>query len=518
MRDPSETVSLFSKETQSVSKDNAAVQIGQPEHFKLKDQQPPYTSPPSPANTPKPSCDFSRVLAIIAEEVGTSPSELHCESIFADLGLDSLLSLTVISRINEEMSMEIPSTLFAECQTVKELQNFIEPHESVRMDTPELTSWSEDENSISKNSLSTNSDSGDFRVVIRQAIAEETGTPAEDIALTTRLADIGVDSLLGLTIADTLSEALGSDVPKSLLADNGTIEEVEAALQKVLGLPTQNGADQMIQNGPKATSIVLQRASTQIPRRVLFLLPDGSGSAASYASLAKLDPSVTVYGINCPWRTTPEEIIRLGVTTLQMVEKMVAEVRRNQPHGPYYIGGWSAGGIFAFEAARMLAAEGEVVEKLLLIDAPNPIGLENPPSRMFEFFESVGLFGGSHTNKNVPKWLRQHFDSVVRMLDGYDPLPWPDAPPTAIIFARDGICKDPSGPRMETRPDDPREMLWLLHNRTDFSAHGWASLVGATKVMDILVLDNVNHFSMMDEGPHMGKTRKYIRRKVLEIE
>ena len=70
------------------------------------------------------------------------------------------------------------------------------------------------------------------------------------------------------------------------------------------------------------------------------------------------------------------------------------------------------------------------------------------------------------------------------------------------MYARDGVCKDPNGPKMETRPDDPREMLWLLNNRTDFSADGWASVLGPDKLR-VSVLDEVNHFSLVDPGPKM---------------
>ena len=232
-------------------------------------QQPLRTSLDPPAGTATPPRDFSRVLGIIAEEIGTSISDLHSESNFADFGLDSLLSLTVTSRINDEMAMDLPSTLFIECPTVQGLRLFIESHRCLAIQTPELSSGSEDGYSPSKNSISTADDNEDFRLIIRQTIAEETGTPEEHLALKTCLADIGVDSLLGLTIADTLSEALGYEVPRHLLTESGTLEEVESALQKALGLGSVEIVDDARQNSPSATSIVLQRARTQIPQRVL---------------------------------------------------------------------------------------------------------------------------------------------------------------------------------------------------------------------------------------------------------
>ncbi|KGQ04250.1 Conidial yellow pigment biosynthesis polyketide synthase [Beauveria bassiana D1-5] len=486
--------------------------------------------------------DFRRVLKIIAEEVGITLSELQPDVQLADLGLDSLLSLTISSRINDEMGLDLPSTLFVEHPTVKDLQFFFHTEGRSHSDTPRLvddnsSDSSFDHSDVAPNDVPPPNDTGAVTAMIRQAIADETGIAVEELESTACLADLGVDSLLSLTIADSLTEALGAEVSSSLLLESTTLKDLEGTLGKVLGrnVTELNGTsslgvltpatsfvsqpkvvDQIVSNAPHATSIVLQRAKTPVPSRVMFLLPDGSGSAASYALLGKLEPSVKVYGLNCPWRATPEDMTRLGVTTAQVVAKFVAEIRRLQPHGPYYLGGWSAGGIFAFEATRALMAAGEAVEKLLLIDAPNPIGLENPPSKMFDFFESAGVFGKMTGSNNVPKWLRHHFDATVTMLDGYAPVPLPNAPPTVVIYARDGIMKDPSAPQMETAPNDPREMLWLLHDRTDFSAAGWAALIGRGR-MNIHVLSHVNHFTMMDEGPHMEQMRGYVRKEILDL-
>ena len=80
-----------------------------------------------------------------------------------------------------------------------------------------------------------------------------------------------------------------------------------------------------------------------------------------------------------------------------------------------------------------------------------------------------------------------------------------------IVYARDGVCKHPSDPRPEVRPDDPREMVWLLNNRTDFSGGGWGSLVGIEN-LKVHVLDEVNHFSMVAPGPKIQELSTFIKR------
>ncbi len=58
------------------------------------------------------------------------------------------------------------------------------------------------------------------------------------------------------------------------------------------------------------------------------------------------------------------------------------------------------------------------------------------------------------------------------------------------------------------RDDDPKEMKWLLNNRTDFSANGWDKLIGEGKV-EITTMDDANHFTMM-EGKKVVELARFI--------
>jgi thioesterase domain-containing protein len=56
-----------------------------------------------------------------------------------------------------------------------------------------------------------------------------------------------------------------------------------------------------------------------------------------------------------------------------MASAYLEEIRTVQPHGPYFIGGFSGGGITAFEMAHQLKAAGEEVAMLLLLDSILPV-------------------------------------------------------------------------------------------------------------------------------------------------
>jgi naphtho-gamma-pyrone polyketide synthase len=201
-----------------------------------------------------------------------------------------------------------------------------------------------------------------------------------------------------------------------------------------------------------------------------------------------------------------------GVSFSDLSSKFLSAIRKVQPHGPYILGCWSAGGISAYDAAQQLSAAGEETETLILLDSPNPIGLQNPPQRMYDFFDKLDFFGME--GKKPPKWLRAHFDAFLTMLDDYKIAPWKhgNAPRIHIVYAKDGVCSNlkPEDPRPDIRDDDPREMKWLLNSRTDFSAEGWKSLVRGGNV-HVQVLEEVNHFTMMNQGSKSDELATFIK-------
>ena len=466
-----------------------------------------------------------RVLKIISEEAGLDLAELAPDSEFAEQGIDSLLSLTISGRIQEEVKFDLSPTLFADYPTVKDLTDFLGesenelPSPTTSGDDELLSTPGSDASSESyeaSSSLVTGPD--DILESIRATIAEETGIAISELKPSTSFEEIGVDSLLTLTIMGKLSEELGMEIPQTLLVDNDTLNEVEKALGLTPNGPSDNRnlvktprqtLEAEPDASPCATSVLLQ-GNPQAAKKTLFLFPDGSGSATSYASLPKLSSDIAVYGLNCPWQKTPQD---MNCTFEFAATKYLLEVRRRQPRGPYYFGGWSAGGICAYETAQQLAREGENTARLILIDSPNPVGLENPPERMYDFFDTLDFFGTK--GKAPPTWLRPHFNAFLITLENYKVRPFAGPPlQTHIVYARDGICKHPSDPRPEVRPDDPREMIWLLNNRTDFSGGGWGSLVGMEN-LKIHVLDEVNHFSMVAPGPKVQELGDFIKRAML---
>ncbi|KAI4246250.1 MAG: hypothetical protein L6R42_009959, partial [Xanthoria sp. 1 TBL-2021] len=251
-------------------------------------------------------------------------------------------------------------------------------------------------------------------------------------------------------------------------------------------------------DSPPATSLLLQ-GNPKTATKTLFLFPDGSGSATSYTTISPIAPDVAAYGLNCPYMKTPDQFT-CGIPGVSALYKN--EVRRRQPYGPYYLGGWSAGGVVAYEVCLQLIAEGETIARLILLDCPCPIRLETLPARLHVFLDQIGLLGtGMGT---APKWLLPHFEYAIKALDAYKPqaiavTDAAKAPQTFAVWATEGVCPDAEDRArlIPAREDDTKSMKWLLDDRMDFGANGWDELVpgGAGKMRFRTIKGN--HFTMM---------------------
>lgn len=458
-------------------------------------------------------------------------SELVPSAAFADFGVDSLLSLNISGRIREELDLEVESSLFNDCPTVKDLLAFLpggspgvqiisSVSSSTYPSTPETESEiAPDDESSSGSQTSIEDDDMGVIDSIRRILSEEIGVKEHEITGSLDLGELGMDSLLSLNVLGRLREELEMELPSDLFANNNCLDAIEATLgiksKPVITLTPEAAAVQVkelsIPLKPKAVAVTLPRASSillqgssKTSTKQLFLFPDGSGSSTSYAPLPRIAPDVAVFGLNCPYMKNPQDM-KCGLADL--TAPYLDEIRRRQPHGPYYLGGWSAGGICAYDAAQQLVKAGEKVERLILLDTPFPIGLEKLPPRLYDFFNSVGLFGQG--DAPPPSWLLPHFLAFIDALDAYKAVPFQGpAPKTHIIWAQDGVCKDPNSPKPEMRADDPREMKWLLNNRTDLGPNGWDQLVGTGQVV-VKSMQNANHFTMM-EGDKARELSRFI--------
>jgi amino acid adenylation domain-containing protein len=119
------------------------------------------------------------------------------------------------------------------------------------------------------------------------------------------------------------------------------------------------------------------------------------GSVACYWQLSRcLKPERPFYGLQSPQLSDSE----LSFSSLEeMAQFYLAEIIARQPQGPYYLGGWSFGGLIAYEMARQLQARQQEVASLILLDTFAPVlsstVLDLDSSQLMAFFATH--LGGS---------------------------------------------------------------------------------------------------------------------------
>jgi amino acid adenylation domain-containing protein/FkbM family methyltransferase len=143
---------------------------------------------------------------------------------------------------------------------------------------------------------------------------------------------------------------------------------VEVGLRELFLAPTLHRFAEVV--GQRRDS---QRYSNLVPirpegsGRPLFLVhPGGLGSLRYAHDIARhLDPDVPIYGLAPRGLVDGEDVLQ---AVEDMAENYLRAVRHIQPHGPYRLAGWSAGGTIAYEMANQLVGADERVEFLGLID------------------------------------------------------------------------------------------------------------------------------------------------------
>lgn len=172
--------------------------------------------------------------------------------------------------------------------------------------------------------------------------------------------ELGGDSLLAVRLLLKLEQLSGRELPVTCLYHYPTLGQLTQALDT--GAPTE----------PPGSLVIIQEGESTKP---LFWVPGAMASDkvllahAPYISrLAReLDPARTVYSVYQEYPASSA-----APTVEEMAAEVLSSVRRRQASGPYYLAGWSFGGLVAYEMARQLVEEGEEIALLAVFDTTAP--------------------------------------------------------------------------------------------------------------------------------------------------
>ena len=487
---------------------------------------------------------FSKILNMISEESGIDLGDLGDDIAWTEIGVDSLLSLQITGRIREEIDVDMDlDDLLDRFPTVNELRNLFgsETDVAARPKVDPIQSTAEQAVGALRPAPRCNETRLDLPTqggasVFHEAltiVSDVTGVAVEELTDEAVFADIGVDSLMSLMLTSRLQDELNLEIEdenfwarfhtvgdlRSFLSDSSDSEEAPSSPRSSaidntgtttpvtpvtpvtpdVILTERSVTFQAPRDPcsvPSASSVVLH-GSPKKARTILFLFPDGAGSATSYSSIPAVAPDVAVVGLNSPYYKDPK---KFKCNLDGLIDAYLVEVRRRQPIGPYHFAGWSAGGMLAYHATYRTIMSGEEMEHLILIDSPVPKGLDHLPQHFYEFLSKHQLFGhatNAGTAAPPPDWLFPHFNATIDTLHDFvaRPLPEGTAPKTSLIWAGQGILDDLKV-ELPPQPDDTEGMKFLTTKHSSFSENGWEELFPGEK-LQIFVAEGANHFSMM---------------------
>lgn len=175
--------------------------------------------------------------------------------------------------------------------------------------------------------------------------------------------DLGGDSILAASLVEEIRKRLGLKITLRMLYAYGTLELLAGKLQGASSATTEGRL------------VHLHRSGRRPP---LYLIPGRGAGWIAFQRLSELlgadQPLVVIEHRGTDGREAPDRTIEA------IAASGVEALRTAGVQGPFRLAGSSVGGVVAFEMARQLAASGERVEFVMLIDsiAPRPAS-EAPP-------------------------------------------------------------------------------------------------------------------------------------------
>lgn len=442
-----------------------------------------------------------KVFDIIAEEVGITAQELSDIDKFEEMGIDSLLSLQILDRISESLGVYFDGSVLQTYGTAQALKKHIDSQsrsESAEGSDHTMSS-TEMESCVDLSSPSSIVD--DKLLLLYSIVAEQLGVATENLLGAQSLSDLGLDSLMEQSVIDALRGKLGVEIKPGLRKEPVTLTSLEHMVGLAASTPSVSSSRRQKTREARANdplSVILQNPGGLGPHTV-FLFPDGSGSPAIYFRL-RLAPTMRVIGLQSPFTRKPQAY---DCSLEDLVELWIDAIRRHQSHGPYLLAGYSAGGFYAFEAARQLQAAGDQVAHLVLIDAPCPAKYGPMPVALPRWLMKHKIISGT-ADESVVK----HFEAIIEALKAYKPAAMDPSkvPPTTIVWASAGVRPDlhattslPPGVQMIETTE------WLLQ-RGKVSGHdadGWEKLLpGGTIAVERM---SGQHFNLLQPPNVSGR-------------
>ena len=214
----------------------------------------------------------------------------------------------------------------------------------------------------------------------------------ERVGLNDNFFELGGHSLLAVKVFSEIEAIWNQELSLSILFQKPTIKE----LVKMLDNPHH-----------KITISSLVPIQTKGNKFPIFCIHAIGTSVQFYRNLAKhLSLDQPFYGLQSRFLEKSQEGTE-DITIEAMAAFYISEIKRIQPEGPYFLGGYSYGGRVVYEMAQQLQASGQEVALLAIFDSAAPGGTSrlNVFQILLKYLKNIKDKGFSYGIKKILGYL-----------------------------------------------------------------------------------------------------------------
>jgi thioesterase domain-containing protein/acyl carrier protein len=216
--------------------------------------------------------------------------------------------------------------------------------------------------------------------------------------------ELGGHSLIGVALFARIKKTYGIELGLATLFEARTVRQLAEVI-------AENWKSKDSETNRLSALVPIQREGTRAP---LFWIPGGYGSSVlAFKDVSLLlGPSQPVYGFEAKMPEPDEEMESIPARAARFIEEMLLL----QPQGPYALVGFCGGGFVAFEMAQQLAARGQTVGFLGIIECYDERHPSSWLGKMRFWVERTAWLSRNVLGrgpKGVVQWGFRHLDSLA---------------------------------------------------------------------------------------------------------